>query len=111
MFIAHFITAIIYCQVLYTILIKYFICFFSVDTQYFIDYNHDTVNSDHIIMTPESSSQGDGKEAARLDDGLRILARILAHHFLTKRSPCNRKSDIESNEHQVSGDKSDESVS
>ena len=86
------------------------LCLISVDTSYSVSYINDSVKSKLIITTSESPSQDDGKEAIHPDDGLRLLARIVAHHLSVKRSPRNRKSDIASNDHQVSWDKSDESV-
>jgi len=63
-----------------------------------------------IITTSELPSQDGGDESIHPNDGLRILARIIAHHLLKKRSPYDKKGDFLLNNGQTPEDSSDESV-
>ncbi|TET40656.1 MAG: hypothetical protein E3J66_06600 [Dehalococcoidia bacterium] len=56
-----------------------------------------------ILSHPELLSQ-DGIRTSRLDDGLRILARIIARDLLAKRSMHAKKNYVKANDTQVSVD-------
>ncbi len=56
-----------------------------------------------ILSHPELLSQ-DEIRTSRLDDGLRILAKIIARDLLAKRSMHAKKNDVKANDTQVSVD-------
>ena len=61
------------------------------------------MNAKPILNDPESLSQ-DEIRTNRLDDGLRILARMIARDLLAKRSMHAKKNDIKANDTEVSTD-------
>ena len=56
-----------------------------------------------ILSHPELLSQ-DGIRTSRLDDGLRILARIIARDLLAKRSMHAKKNNVKADDAQASAD-------
>ena len=56
-----------------------------------------------ILSHPELLSQ-DGIRTSRLDDGLRILARIIARDLLARRPAYAKKNDVKVNDTHVSAD-------
>ena len=61
------------------------------------------MNAKPILNDPESLSQ-DEIQTSRLNDGLRILARIIARDLLAKRSAYAKKNDVKVNDTHVSAD-------
>ena len=61
------------------------------------------MNAKPILNDPESSSQ-DEIQTSHLQDGLRILARIIARDLLARRLAHEKKNDTKANDTQVSGD-------
>jgi len=61
------------------------------------------MNTKTILNDPESLSQ-DEMQTSRLDDGLRILARIIARDLLARRSAHAKKNDVKANDAHVSAD-------
>ena len=61
------------------------------------------MNAKPILNDPESSSQ-DEIQTSHLQDGLRILARIIAHGLLAKRSAYVKKNDVKADDAQASAD-------
>jgi len=61
------------------------------------------MNANPILNDPESSSQ-DEIQTSHLQDGLRILARIIARDLLAKRLAHAKKDDIKADDTQASAD-------
>ena len=61
------------------------------------------MNAKPILNDPESSSQ-DEIHTSHLQDGLRILARIIARDLLARRSAHTKKNDVKVNDTHVSAD-------
>ena len=61
------------------------------------------MNAKPILNDPESSSQ-DEIQTSHLQDGLRILARIIARDLLARRSAHVRKNDVKADDTQASAD-------
>lgn len=58
------------------------------------------------IIHDDGYASQDSVERSHLDDGLRILARIIARYLLAKRSVRSRNSDSKTKDSRVSGDSS-----
>lgn len=56
-----------------------------------------------ILNDPESSSQ-DGIQRSHLQDGLRILVRIITRDLMARRSAHTKKDDLKVNDKHVSED-------
>ena len=63
------------------------------------------MNAKSILNDPESSSQDDFKTGHLQEDGLRILARIIARDLLARRSAHAKKNDIKADDAQASADR------
>ncbi len=61
------------------------------------------MNAKPILNDPESLSQ-DEVQIRHLQDGLRILARIIAHDLLARRSAHAKKNDVKVDDAQASAD-------
>jgi hypothetical protein len=61
------------------------------------------MNAKPILNDPESSSQ-DEIQTSHLQDGLRILARIIARDLLARRSAHAKKNDVKADDTQASAD-------
>jgi len=61
------------------------------------------MNAKPILNDPESLSQ-DEIQTSRLNDGLRILARIIARDLLARRSAYAKKNDVKMNDMHVPAD-------
>ena len=61
------------------------------------------MNAKPILNDPESSSQ-DEIQTSHLQDGLRILARIIARDLLDRRSDHAKKNDVKTDDTQASAD-------
>ena len=57
-----------------------------------------------ILDDLQQSSQGENNSSHLQEDGLRILARIIARDLLAKRSMHAKKNDVKANDTQVSVD-------
>ena len=68
-----------------------------------IIHNMFNVNANPILNDPESSSQ-DEIQTSHLQDGLRILARIIARNLLARRSAHAKKNDVKADDTQASAD-------
>jgi hypothetical protein len=67
-------------------------------TQYFmISHTMYVINAKLILNDPESSSQ-DEIQTSHLQDGLRILARIIARDLLARRSAHAKKPDVKADD-------------
>ena len=64
-----------------------------------------TMDAKLILNNPESSSQDEIKTIHLPEDGLRILARVIARDLLTRRSAYTKKNDVEANDTQASVDR------
>ena len=63
------------------------------------------MNARPILNDPESSSQDEIKTNRLQEDGLRILARIIARDLLTRRSTHTKKNDAKANDAQAPADR------
>ena len=63
------------------------------------------VDAKLILNDPESSSQDEIKTSHLQEDGLRILARIIARDLLARRSAHAKKNDAKANDAQASADR------
>ena len=63
------------------------------------------MNARPILNDPESSSQDEFKTSHLQEDGLRILARIIAHDLLARRSAHTKKNDTKANDAQAPADR------
>ena len=61
------------------------------------------MNAKPILNDPESSSQ-DEIQTSHLQDGLRILARIIARDLLARRSAHVKKNDVKTDDTEASAD-------
>ncbi len=61
------------------------------------------MNVKPILNDPESSSQ-DEIQTSHLQDGLRILAKIIARDLLDRRSDHAKKNDVKTDDTQASAD-------
>ena len=61
------------------------------------------MNTEPILNDLESLSQGE-IQTSRLNDGLRILARIIARDLLARRSAYAKKNDVKADDAQASED-------
>jgi hypothetical protein len=61
------------------------------------------MNAKPILNDPESSSQ-DEIQTSHLQDGLRILAKIIARDLLDRRSDYAKKNDVKTDDTQASAD-------
>ena len=68
-----------------------------------ISHTMRTMNAKLILNDPESSSQ-DEIQTSHLQDGLRILARIIARDLLARRSAHAKKNDVKADATQASAD-------
>jgi len=76
---------------------------FSVDMSNIISHTMCNMNAKSILNDPQPSSQDEIRRSCP-QDGLCILARIIARDFLVRRSAHAKKNDGKANDTQVSMD-------
>ena len=68
-----------------------------------ISHNKFNMNAKPILNDPESSSQ-DEIQTSHLQDGLRILAKIISRDLLARSSAHAKKNDVKADDTQASAD-------
>lgn len=76
-------------------------CLSTVDTRNQLSHTMLMENAKPIVNDSDDSSQA-GIERSHPDDGLRILARIIARDLLARRSVHAKNNDVQANDEQVS---------